>query len=84
MSERISPPHLKQFVGRLIEDDSVRTEVLALIDRHLAAVKDDKQALVEGLELLLADPDDGRQNALTLIERFGKMPQIVYSRGTDD
>lgn len=84
MSERISPIHLKQFVGKLIQDDGTRSEVLALIDRHIATTQADKRALVAGLQELLDNPADGRRKALTLVEEFGPLPQVIFSQKQDD
>jgi hypothetical protein len=79
MTDRIGAIHLKQFIGKLLENDSTRTEVLALVDRHTNTVKSDQKDLVDGLQELLNSPEDGKRNAKELIERFGKMPEVIFS-----
>lgn len=91
--ERISPIHLKKFVGDLIEDDETRAKVAELLQRYINTVSEDKKELVEGLEMLCPQEDANlngceckkpgdecsQKNAKRLIERFGKMPKIVFS-----
>ena len=79
MADRISPIHLKQFIGKLIEDESTKMKVLALVDRHIETVRADKSDLVNGLQQLMHSPVDGKKSAKELIERFGKMPQLTAS-----
>ncbi len=78
MTERISPIHLKQFIGKLIDDEPTKAEVLALVERHINTVRADKKALVDGLQALLDSPVEGRKNAQNLIERFGKIPKVIF------
>jgi hypothetical protein len=80
MSDRIGAIHLKQFIGKLIEDESIKVEVLALVDRHINTVKSDKKDLVNGIQELLNSPIDGKKNAEELLERFGKMPKVIFSK----
>lgn len=79
MSDRISPIHLKQLIGRLIKDELTKAEVLSLVDRYIDVVKSDKSDLVDGIERLLNSPEGGRKNAKDLVNRFGKMPNVVFS-----
>lgn len=80
MTERIGSIHLKQFIGKLIEDESTKADVLSLVDRYINTVKSDQKDLVNGLQQLMQSPVEGKRNAKTLIERFGKMPEVVFSK----
>jgi hypothetical protein len=80
MVNRISPIHLKQFIGKLVEDESNKTEIFDLLDRYIDTVKSDKNDLVDGIQQLLNSPEDGNKNAKDLIDRFGKMPRIIFSK----
>jgi hypothetical protein len=79
MADRISSIHLKQFIAKLIDDESVRDEVLALVERHVDTVRADKNDLTNGIQQLLSTPNEGRRNAEALLERFGKMPSLIFS-----
>jgi hypothetical protein len=79
MSNRIGHIHLKQFIVKLIESELTKVEVLALVDRYIDTVQSDKKELVDGLQQLMQSPVEGKRNAENLIERFGKMPQIIFS-----
>lgn len=53
--------------------------MIALIDRYIDTVKSDKNDLIDGIQQLLNSTKDGNKNAKDLIDRFGKMPAIIFS-----
>jgi hypothetical protein len=79
MTVRIGSIHLKHLIGKLLVNESTRLEILALVDIHINTIKSNQKDLVDGLQELLNSPEYGKRNAKELIERFGKMPKIIFS-----
>jgi hypothetical protein len=79
MTIRISAIHFNNLISKLLDNESTRLEILALVAINTNTVKSNQKDSADGLQEIFNSPEYGKRNAKELIERFCKMPKMLFS-----